>query len=249
MQECIVSSVQKTEKDKKRETNRLYQLQLTKKRQYERSILGVFIPLKRRQPLPRAAKTYTLPTDVSVFTALLCDLAVYAANNVKQISLLDTANTVRWSAQSVFGFNGLPSEVTEYALQIRPSKESNEWNDWLVVKHSNMPLMSGLGLFAARAMPEHQVITLYGGIATPHPPLNKEYTIRTLDGSLFVDALGSMANGNPPFLGAHMANDPNFATNEVDKTLSNCYFDEEFLVVLSKDVKADEELLIDYNRW
>ena len=69
------------------------------------------------------------------------------------------------------------------------------------------------------------------------------------DRSLFIDAKGSMADGHAPFLGAHMANDPNFSCAEVKPERSNCYFGKFLEILLSKDVQANEELLIDYNRY
>jgi hypothetical protein len=65
----------------------------------------------------------------------------------------------------------------------------------------------------------------------------------------FLTLWGSMADGHAPFLGAHMANDPNFSCGEVKLERCNCYFSPVFEVVLSKDVKANEEILIDYNRY
>jgi hypothetical protein len=60
----------------------------------------------------------------------------------------------------------------------------------------------------------------------------------------FLTLWGSMADGHAPLLG-----DPNFSCGEVKLERCNCYFSPVFEVVLSKDVKANEEILIDYNRY
>jgi hypothetical protein len=171
-----VSTVQQKERDDKKQYNRLHQIKLRKQREYEKSIKGVFQPRKTREALPRLAKTQSVPTDVNVFNALLNDLAEHPSQFSTQISMLKEADTVRWSVNTTLGFDGVSKVVQHYVLQIRPSKVSENWKDWLLVKQFELP-SAGLGLFATRAIEAHQLVSLYGGVGTLTPSRNKEYTI------------------------------------------------------------------------
>lgn len=239
-----IGSVQERERETRRETNRLNH----ERRQLNKKLCRrVLRPQERRQTNRRQARILPPQSDNEVYTTLLEEVAGYAEDIKKQILLIETSGIVRWTVETPLGLNGDEGKVRRYRLQIRASEASPSWNDWLIVKSSGLP-SAGLGLFAARDMHKGQVVSLYGGNCSKLAPLNVDYTIQGDKKTFFLDAVGSMGEGNRPFLGAHMANDPNHSSAAVDKDRCNCTFDPDQLVVLSKDVEKGSELLVDYYR-
>jgi hypothetical protein len=244
-------SVQQQEKDNKKVSN--HQEHQRKKKMQKHLQQQVSKPQDRRDAFPRLARLKnTEPSDVDVFVTLLDETAELSREMDVQISFVENRNTVRWTECSSISLAGV-RKVRQWCLQISPSAASTEWNDWLVVKQSLLPC-AGWGLFVARAMWEGQNVTLYGGIQTRTVPTNTAYAVRsTVLGStndtFYLDAVGGMADGHPPFLGCHMANDPNHACRIADKTKCNCYFDPQLILVLSKNLEIGDELLVDYNRF
>jgi hypothetical protein len=211
----------------------------------------VYLP--RRERLPRSAKMIcdTLANAEIKFIELLYELAEHSNNFALQNKMLVDAGTVRWSAVASLKFDGnLAKHPFEYVLQIRATSSTLQWQDWVIVKASLLP-SGGMGLFAAQSFGAGQIISLYAGVPLENKTALRQapYAISSIAGSLTLNAKGSMAEGYPPFIAAHMVNDPNFfAIDTVDLDRCNCHFDPDFMLVLTKDVCAHEELLVDYNR-
>ena len=81
----------------------------------------------------------------------------------------------------------------------------------------------------------------------------EEYHLTSPDMGLFVDAQGPIDMGFPPFLGAHMINDPSWkpdegvvSTAETSPCLPNCEFQVDFTVMATKAIEEDEEILVNY---
>ena len=71
----------------------------------------------------------------------------------------------------------------------------------------------------------------------------------SLDEGVSVDAQGPVDQNYPPFLGAHMANDPAWIPSEEGVSmkemarLCNCRFEADFTMLASQDIAEGEELL------
>jgi hypothetical protein len=150
-----------------------------------------------------------------------------------------------------------------YVLQIRsdPAKTSL-WEDLIAIKASNLESKDpGLGIFACRPFKRGDVISLYGGVpfkkADDHP---MEYHIGSFgeDGvtGIILDAQGPIDEEYPPFLGAHMVNDPYWKcplesdplpTIDWMKRLVNTVFNNDFTFAAKRNIKTHEELLAFYN--
>jgi hypothetical protein len=102
-------------------------------------------------------------------------------------------------------------------------------------------------------MAKNQVASLHGGMLTKTAPVNSDCAVGSIDvdndnNAFYTDAVVGMQDGHPPFLGAHIANDPNHARATVDLIRCNCQFDPDLMLVLTKDIGHGEEPLVDCNR-
>jgi hypothetical protein len=71
---------------------------------------------------------------------------------------------------------------------------------------------------------------------------------------IYLDAQGPMDKGHPPFLAAHMINDPTWIVPERPVPLkrlaisqANCEFNQDFTLAATKDIKIGDELLVLYS--
>lgn len=77
--------------------------------------------------------------------------------------------------------------------------------------------------------------------------------MRSPDLGVYVDAEGPIDDGYPPFLGAHMANDPIWTPSRdgVSKKemarRHNCEFQSDFTLVATRHIEADDEILVLYS--
>jgi hypothetical protein len=237
-----------TVQQREKEANRI-----TNSNNHKRRVLNARLcsqvtrPQKRRVTTRRRVAVPVVPNVVDVYASLLHKVSRYPKKIEKQMAMIEESGTVRWTTESHLGMDGRNGDIRQYRLEIRLSSTSAEWTELLLVKPSSLP-SAGLGLFAARSLHKNQVVALYGGNSSKAVPRNTAYTIGSFDQTFFLDAVEGMASGGRPFLGAHMANDPNHSTSTVDKDRCNCQFDPSLLLVLTRDVPCGGELLVDYHR-
>jgi hypothetical protein len=70
---------------------------------------------------------------------------------------------------------------------------------------------------------KNEVVILHGGLLTKTAPVNSDCVVGSIDvdnddNTFYMDTVGGMQDGHRPFLGSHMANDPNHARATVALT-------------------------------
>jgi hypothetical protein len=77
--------------------------------------------------------------------------------------------------------------------------------------------------------------------------------MRSRHHGIYLDAEGPMDQEHPPFLGAHMVNDPTWIMPEMPVPLqslasqANCEFNEDFTLAATRDIKIGDECLALYS--
>ena len=127
-----------------------------------------------------------------------------------------------------------------------------EYHAWVTVKESGLN-DAGYGLFAERNFSKNDVITVYLGYHVDSD-VNNPYAIDYVPkGKSATGKRVSVDGGFPEYrqmyLGAHMTNDPNWsvAYDVRDESYYNVEFAANLELVATKDIKAGEELYVDYN--
>mmetsp|Transcript_23838 Transcript_23838/g.28129 ORF Transcript_23838/g.28129 Transcript_23838/m.28129 type:complete len:170 (-) Transcript_23838:55-564(-) len=143
--------------------------------------------------------------------------------------------------------------MTEYgvadSVSLYHKTDENRLFKWLQVKKSDIE-GAGLGLFACRDFLVGELITLYTGKKI-YPGAESIYSIT--NGSIVLDC--KPFKEGEPYLGAHMANDPNYLTKmdnpnwlaEVGGGKEyNAKIGQFFQLIAIQDIMKGEELLLDY---
>ena len=142
--------------------------------------------------------------------------------------------------------------------------------DWLMVKESNFK-SAGNGLFTCVQIDKGTTVTYYMGNEKEVVDDTRQYTFSTsyqhtaplgwhMDKSVgkkggsngtVIDAIESDRDsweyGDNLYLGAHMINDPSFSMKEgYAGPLANCRWHSKCEVIASRDIKAGEELTVNY---
>jgi hypothetical protein len=160
-----------------------------------------------------------------------------------QERLLSESRLVQWRVEtdSVLNFfGGVTKAKKAYLLKVRSSIfELSNWEDWLIVKRSLIK-DAGYGLFAGRDFLKDQSISVYCGRLCKTNAYKSKYQISN-DGATSIIAEGCIEDDRRPYLGAHMANDPN------DRSKTNCKIESDYRLIVTCDVKKGEELLLSYN--
>jgi hypothetical protein len=260
-----MSAVQAMEKEKKKKDQQEYRKRKRAEQQRKRRHLAhelasfqATCPKTRkgiiaRPILPRkskAPKLPKLPSAYEVYVKLVDKLKIHSQDFQKQQSILEQSGTVRWREHRTLGFQGSNSSNNLpdcFTLQIRANNTS-DWEDLLAVKTSNLE-NANLGLFACRPFKRGEVISLYAGVGfDPKNPPAEEYHMLCKEQAIYLNAQGSIIKGHPPFLGAHMVNDPQWIPPKETVPPANCQFNQDFtLVAATRHIQTNQELLTLYN--
>jgi hypothetical protein len=203
----------------------------------------------KRKLTPSHSTTTTIMAKLDVrdvMQKLIEQLVKVGPDVVTQERLLSESKLVHWRVEtdSVLNFfGGVTTAKKTYLLKARPSIfETNNWEDWLTVKPSLIN-DAGYGLFAGRDFIKDQSISVYCGKVCKTNTYKSKFQISN-DGATSIIAEGSIEDDRRPYLGAHMANDDPSGEN---KSKTNCKIASDYRMIVTRDVKKGEELLLSYN--
>ena len=132
-------------------------------------------------------------------------------------------------------------------------KCNENWIDWLEVKREGSD-PDGFGLFALKNIREGMMFSVYDGIKKDVKPVGHQYAVQynlkkeSEPKYLLVDVSGKTGKWIPfkdeIYCGGHMINN---AQQQNDRKKPNAWLDDELGITAKRDIKAGEEILINYN--
>ena len=231
----------------KREAERLKH-QAERKRKYREKVKNKQIEDEKKLKQP-SANTRTAP-KITMIDHIIDD---FLRENVIKSKIENRSEIMNERIRSVIPYSCKKKKGKFDNVIIISFKYNDNWIDWLEVKREGSD-PDGFGLFACQYIREGMMFSVYDGIKKDVKPVGHQYAVQynlkkeSEPKYLLVDVSGKTGKWIPCkdeiYCGGHMINN---AQQNNDRKPPNAWLDNELGITAKRDIKAGEEILINYN--
>ena len=231
----------------KREEKRLKH-QTERKRIYREKVKKKQIEDKKKIKQP-SANTRTAP-KITMIDHIIDD---FLRENVIKSKIENRSEIMNERIRSVIPYSCKKKKGKFDNVIIISFKYNDNWIDWLEVKREGSD-PDGFGLFACQYIREGMMFSVYDGIKKDVKPVGHQYAVQynlkkeSEPKYLLVDVSGKTGKWIPCkdeiYCGGHMINN---AQQNNDRKSPNAWLDNELGITAKRDIKAGEEILMNYN--